>query len=549
MVKRLAGYRFYADLLKAIKRQIRELQGPEDAEIRAYYRGYASFLERCQPEASTQEAFLDRTVEVGLALVGDFHTLDQAQNQYVKVVRALCERGGSPVLALEMVHARHNPALQRYMEAQEPDDGEFLEEIGFFDHWGFDFAHYSPILSLARKNGLPVRGINGEGSLLQRDRSMAERLLAIRAEFPNRPVLVLVGDLHLAPGHLPKELMRRGASSVLLYQNSETVIMGGLRRNADPYGWFEVGVDRFLVNNTPPWVKMETYRTWLEHGGEALSVLRALGPATGKKGREEEDEDEESGPPDLTEMVHGYIHVLKDLFDLHLRPDDTFQAYSMNDLDFLDDPYFRRQPGRTYAGIIREGRALYLRRGNLLYIPLLDVNRTVQEAAHFLMQTDLEIAHTPRAFFKRLHYFASGYLASKVINPLRHNHSREAMRKAKQEWARARSPKERRYAQRQVAVFKATVDFFGLIEHYGGCTLIPLAELRRFLEADEATRFAVSEQIGFQLGEGLYESYAEGALSGTELKHYIFSQSDPFHYCLSLRRQLAAAVNGSSEGT
>lgn len=545
MAKKLAAYRFYSDLLKAIKRQIRELQGPEDLEIRAYYRGYASFLERCEPRASTQEAFLERVIETELALVGDFHTLDQAQNQFVKVARALCEERAQPVLALEMVQTHHNPILERYLTEEEPDDGKFLEEIGFYDHWGFDFAHYRPILAMARKHALPVRGINRGGSLRQRDRAMAEELLQLRGEFPKRPVLVLVGDLHLAPSHLPRELFRRGANPVALFQNSETVTMNRLRRGADPYGWFQVGEDRFLVNNTPPWIKMETYRTWLEHGGEALSVLRALGPSSRR--REKDDDEEEGGPPDLTEMAHGYIRILKDLFDLHLRADDNFQAYSMSDLDFLDDPYFRHQPGRTYAGIIREGRALFLRRGNLLYIPLLDVNRTVQEAAHFLMGADLEVGQTPPAFFKRLHYFASGYLASKVINPLRHHHSREAMRRAKQEWSRARTLKERRYAERQIEVFKATVDFFGLIEGYGGCAQIPLIELGRFLSADRETRFAVSEQIGFQLGEGLYASYNEGALSGTELKHYIFSQSDPFHYCRNLRHHLAAAVNGSSD--
>ena len=63
-------------------------------------------------------------------------------------------------------------------------------------------------------------------------------------------------------------------------------------------------------------------------------------------------------------------------------------------------------------------------RGNVIYIPILDVNRTVQEAAHFLMGQDLDVSPGHRAFFRRIHYFTAGFLASKMINPLRHYRTR-----------------------------------------------------------------------------------------------------------------------------
>ena len=42
------GYRFTADLLQSIKRQIREVQGPSDPDLEAYYRAYSLELERCR---------------------------------------------------------------------------------------------------------------------------------------------------------------------------------------------------------------------------------------------------------------------------------------------------------------------------------------------------------------------------------------------------------------------------------------------------------------------------------------------------------------------
>lgn len=540
MAKRLTGYRFFAGLLKAIKRQIREVQGPEDAELKRYYRGYARTLEKSRFHPSDPGEFLAAGAEKGIALVGDFHTLDQAQRQFIKVAKAMHEAGRPPVLALEMVLARHDGALQEFLHSGAPDEATFLDETGYFDNWGFDFNHYRPILALARKLDLPVHGINSEGPLAKRDKAMASRLAKLRADYPGRPLLVLVGDLHLAPGHLPRELSKHGLEPAVLFQNSESVTMDRMRRGEEPFGWFRINGSHFLVNNTAPWVKMQTYLTWLEHGGEALCTL--LG-ACARQGGDDEDE-EAPGAPDLTETVHGYIRILKDLFDLHLKADDTFQVFTMKDLDFLDDPYFRRRPGSIYAKIIREGHALYMTRGNIIYIPILDVNRTVQEAAHYLMGEDADVGPGVDSFFRRLHYCASGYLASKMINPLRHYRTRDSMHQAKEEWSRARSPKERRYAEHQLAVFNNTLNFFDRVEEHGGCSRMPLMELDRFVKLDHDQRFGLSIQIGAQLGEGLYAAYDAGELSGAELKHYIFSQSDPFHYCRTFRRHLAEGLEG-----
>ncbi len=546
MKKRPTGFAFYRELLRGIKRQIREVQGPEDAAVRRYYRSYAAILERSHPAPCQERDFLERAASARLVLVGDFHTLDQAQWQYLKVLKALRRQGALPALALEMVQAHHDKKLQEYLAGECPDEGSFLEKTGFFEHWGFDFAHYRPLLEWARSLGVPAHAINVEGGLAARDRFMAERLAHLCGVYPDRVVVVLVGDLHLAPRHLPAQLAKRSFAPVLLYQNSESVTMRRLRAGAEPSGWFRLDEDRFLVNNTYPWVKMQTYLSWLEHGGEALSSLQGFTKAAAAGGRTDDDGDDDltDGSVDLTETVHEYIRVLKDLFDLRLRADDNFQVFTMRALDFLDDAYYRREPGKTYAKIIREGRALFLKRGNIIYIPILDVNRTVQEAAHYLMGADLDAGPGGGSFFRRLHYFASGFVASKLINPLRHYRTREAMRKALEDQARYKTAKERAYGERLLGVLRTTLAFFDAVEGYGGCSRMPQIELDRFVAADRPTLFALSEQIGFQLGEGLYRSYDAGELSGEDLKHYIFAQGDPFHFCRTYNRHLAEVVEG-----
>ncbi|MEJ2369213.1 MAG: hypothetical protein P8Z49_12955 [Acidobacteriota bacterium] len=329
-----------------------------------------------------------------------------------------------------------------------------------------------------------------------------------------------MGDVHLAPSHLPKQIKKHGRDVVILFQNSETVIMRRLRSGNNPFGWYKLGSGRFLVNNTPPWVKMQTYLSWLEHGGEALCAMQGFCLSRNDTG----------DTPDLTETVYAYTRMLKDLFQLYLRPDDTFQVYTMTDLGFLDQPYFRRRPGNVYARIIREGRSLFIPHGNVIYIPLLDLNRTVEESLHYLMGTALDVSPEPKSFFSRIHYYASGFAASKLINPTRAARTRQAMQATMEEIHFVRRKKEREYLQFLLGIYKSTLDFLQITDNGKTVSELPRLQLQRFLEKDSETHFALSQQIGYQVGEALYGAYNAGELSGVDLKHYIFSQGDPFTF-------------------
>ena len=105
MSKRIDNYHFYAGLLRSIKRQIREVQGPESREIKTYYRQYAGVFKGTAPIRSSEEEALREMAGQRVILVGDFHTLDQAQKQFRKLVEGMIRAGNRPVLALEMVAA------------------------------------------------------------------------------------------------------------------------------------------------------------------------------------------------------------------------------------------------------------------------------------------------------------------------------------------------------------------------------------------------------------------------------------------------------------
>jgi hypothetical protein len=532
--KPLVSDAFYLKLLKNIKRSIREVQGSEDAEVKSYYRSYASFLERSKAFPSDLEAVIRRSEEAGVLLVGDFHTLWQAQRQFIKILEALGDRGKEPLVLLEMADAGKNRVLKMYLEGK-ISEKEYLDKSRYFSSWGFDFSHYGPILSFLKSRKIESHGINKSGTLRERDSFMAGEIFGAHQKSDRRPVIVLVGDLHIAPAHIPRELSRLGLRAVTLYQNSESVILRRMKDGKDPYEFFQLSENDFLVNNTPPWIKMQSYLTWLEHGGEQLYAMYGYAP------QGEEDEEEEI---DLSATVQNYIIALKDIFSLHNKKDDDFQVYSMADLSFLDDKYFRKEPGKSYAGVIRNARSIFLTRDNTIYTVFPDVNHTVEESMHYLMGKDLPAGDGERDFWERIHYFASGYLASKMINPMRETLKRASLKEILERIGQVRTEKERRYLLRQAVVCNAMAGFFNLAMK----DRLTFLELQQLLRQDKETVFELSRAIGYQVGEALFADYDKGELSGRDLKHCMFTTKEPFEACNALMNRLKK-MNFSCDGT
>ncbi len=509
-----SGYRFTRYLLTSIKRRLREVLGPEDEEIQDYYVHYKRELKGARATPVEREAFLSQAVRRWVTLVGDFHTLEHAQKCYAGLLEDLALRRTRPILALEMAHANQDVPLARFVRGG-LEEADFLESIRYFQNWGFNFHHYRPIFDHARLHRLAVHGLNKEGSLAERDRFMAYRIRHLCARYPDQPLLVLVGDLHLASPHLPRTLAGQGIAPLVLLQNSESIYMRRLKRKQEPTGWFSLGRDRFLVNNTPPTVKMQTYLTWLEHGGEALCALYGFCSAG-------VDPD---GEVELADTVQRYIRALHDLFGLRNKPDDDFQVFTFKSLEFLNDSYYRKPPGLHLARLVRDGHSVYSPKGKTIYVPMMDLNRTVEEAMHYLMGSEMATGPSFRDFLDRIHYFACGFLASRLINPNRHTPSGDEMRDRLTQIRSSASGKQRKKLSRQEAAFEFALRFLEVRRRSGRWAEEEIAPV---LKSDVETVFAVSRQVGYTVGAALYEAYDRGEVSGANLRRYAFQQRDPF---------------------
>ena len=164
---------------------------------------------------------------------------------------------------------------------------------------------------------------------------------------------------------------------------------------------------------------------------------------------------------------------------------------------------------------------------NTVYIPMLDVNRTAQEAAHYLMGRNLNVDEGRTAFHDRIHYYASGFVASKLIKPLRHEDSIQELRAFVGQYPSLRRAKEKRYLQSRYVASLGALEY---LERMESGKPFPGPFIERILLQDRAGDFALSEILGQYMGGCLFRRYNRGELSGLDLRQFIFEQHNPFLY-------------------
>jgi uncharacterized iron-regulated protein len=96
---------------------------------------------------------------VSLLLVGETHDSREAHRVQQGILGALVERGRHVRIGLEMLQADRQAVVDRWSSG-ELTDAAFVDEVGWYDHWGVSWRYYRDILRLARDRHLPVVGLN-----------------------------------------------------------------------------------------------------------------------------------------------------------------------------------------------------------------------------------------------------------------------------------------------------------------------------------------------------------------------------------------------------
>ena len=255
--------------LHALAQIEREIRATDPHGRRKYLREFNEAFqtyEKILSEAEFQQSLLAADV----LLVGDYHALPRSQQFAEQLIRQLTQLSTRPlVLGVETLFARDQHILDEW-QREEIDEREFRERIRYDLEWGYDWKPFYRVLETARAAGVRICGLDAmpRGDLRRiglRDRHAAEKLSEIHLAHPEALIVVLFGESHLAPRHLPAQVR-----AMIPRFQVHTIL-----QNLDPLYWkaatesshvkyVRVQQDVTCVFNASPLEKYESYRLCIE---------------------------------------------------------------------------------------------------------------------------------------------------------------------------------------------------------------------------------------------------------------------------------------------
>src|SRR5438876_7100328 len=203
-------FRRSAAQLHALAGVEREIRAQDSHYRRKYLREFSQSFREYDCVLDPQR--LDQAIQrADIVLIGDYHALPAAQHYAAAAVEQRALAGDRPVvLGVETIFARDQHILDEWWR-REIDENELRERIRFDLDWGYDWAPFYELLVTAREHAEAIYGLDcmpreDLRKIGVRDRHAAHKIGEIRQAHPNAAILVLFGESHLAPGHLPRAL-------------------------------------------------------------------------------------------------------------------------------------------------------------------------------------------------------------------------------------------------------------------------------------------------------------------------------------------------------
>lgn len=384
---------------------------------RKYKKAVANF-----GRVATQDEMLEAIKASRVVYIGDYHTCNQSQRSFLRILKAILPQDKNVVLGLELIHQRHQKALDAFIKDKIGEEA-FVKKIGLRQHWVFDlWPNFRPLFDLAKYHGIPVVGIDAaplRADLKERDESTARLIVHLLKKYPRHKIFVMIGDLHLA--HLPRivqGLTLRQASAtrpadrqgerelqdVVLYQNSDAIYWKlaetGLEHRVEVV---KLGDGSFCRMHTPPVVCQQSYINWLEH--------------------EEGEIDFSDSKASFMELVG---HIAKFL-DIDIGNEvEKVDVYTCGDLSFLvqlkQSGKFSAKELKALEKQILASESYFIPEKKIVYLANLSINHAAEEAAHFLKHacSGREFKRSAEdAFYANILHEAMAFFGSKLINAKR----------------------------------------------------------------------------------------------------------------------------------
>src|SRR5215813_12863229 len=191
------------EAVRRIQTDIGEIHpSPNRKYIDEFSQEFDDFVSVRDPKDLVREA-----LESNLVWIGDYHALQKSQMFVVEMLKDIAEHKDNLALAVEPIFARSQETLDRWMSGKISEQ-EFLERIRYYEEWGCEWSGYKAIFETAGELRIPVYGVdchprNDMRSIGRRDLGVARRIVRLSQKDPTQTLIVVFGESHLAPNHLP----------------------------------------------------------------------------------------------------------------------------------------------------------------------------------------------------------------------------------------------------------------------------------------------------------------------------------------------------------
>ena len=490
--------------LQALAGVEREIRSQDSSSRRKYLQDFTQAFRTYQEvlELAEWNALVAKS---DVVLIGDYHALPASQKLAACLLEELAHGDRPVVLALETIFARDQHILDEWWR-RDIDEDELRHRIRFDLDWGYDWEPFSELLFTAREHAEGLYGLDcmpreDLRKIGARDKHAAHKLAEIRRRHPRAVILVLFGESHLAPEHLPRELKPHFANERVL-----TVL-----QNVDALYWQAAGEKRYAVEavrvndtvtcvfNSTPLEKYEHYRLHLSrwgHGGD--------------------------GGPDLAPTVYNLIDSLLGFLGIN-----RFSSHNGTQpkflVDLMPEVYGPSCGGRLRRLMLRNGMtdlqiydllariedrgSVYIPQVNAFFVREFQMMYAAEEAARFLhhacrglpLRGKISARETDSSdrFYSRTLEHVLGYFGSRMLYPARPGNSSEDE--------------------------------------------IEIRRAPRF--SDEKKCETSAQLLGYMLGDALYHAYVEGSVPTAQIRQLFLKHLDEPGSAKRVYSELAAKVS------
>src|SRR3984957_2609857 len=385
--------------LHAIASVEREIRAIDPAAGRKYLRDFRQAF-RSYRKVLTPNDVRREISKAGTVLVGDYHALPNSQRYLASLLRDYEFNQRPIVLGVETIFSRDQHILDEWLR-HEIDQDELRQRIRFDLDWGYDWDPFYELISAARDHNASIYGLDcmpreDLRKIGARDRHAADKIAELRRTHPDALIVVLFGESHLAPQHLPGLLQQRLPAEPVLtvLQNVDALYWQAAGEALDHVEAVQVSApdnDRenvrnnvLCVFNATPLEKYENYRLYLDRWR-----------------RNGNDDDDDHSPPDLGPTLYNLVDGMVRFLGINqYSPHNTTQPRLLVDLmpevySRSSDALLRRLLSRK--GFTAEQRRSLLRRVrergsgdltpvNAVYVRKFSMTASAEDATRFLHQ-------------------------------------------------------------------------------------------------------------------------------------------------------------------